>query len=269
LNSTRPTEILRITLIQSGLFWENIDQNLSAFADLMDGITQETDLILLPETFSTGFTSNPGFAETMNGKAVQFLRNAAGAHQCLVCGSIIISQDGKNHNRLICMFPDGNYLTYDKRHLFRLSKEVEVFTPGQKTIIVPWKGWNIMPLVCYDLRFPVWSRNSYQDGAYRYDLLLYTANWPVGRAEAWKALLVARAMENQAFVAGINRVGEDGNGLVYAGESMVVDPSGSITGFGEKNTEMVVQASVSMTALKNHRESFPFGQDWDRFQLLP
>jgi omega-amidase len=263
---------LNITLIQADLHWENIDANLAMFSAKTERINGATDIIILPEMFSTGFSMNaPSLAEKMDGKAVNWMKQTAAAKNCVVTGSLIIAEpvgrsksEMRYYNRLVWMPPDGEYLYYDKRHLFSLSKEEMVFTPGNQRLVAEWKGWKICPLICYDLRFPVWSRNN----GYGYDLLLYVANWPERRVYAWKQLLVARAIENQCYVAGVNRVGNDGMDFYYSGDSMVVDTMGNVL-YHKSEGEDVFTVELNYEALLKTRESLPFLKDADQFSLNP
>ncbi len=263
---------LRITLIQSNLQWENIESNLSGFSQKIESINDATDIIILPEMFSTGFSMNaPALAEKMDGKAVNWMKQTAAANNCVVTGSLIIAEPvGRSkakmvyYNRLVWMQPNGEYLYYDKRHLFSLSKEETVFTPGTQRLVTEWKGWKICPLVCYDLRFPVWSRNT-PDG---YDLLIYVANWPEKRVYAWKQLLVARAIENQSFVAGVNRVGNDSNDFYYSGDSMVLDAMGNVL-YHKNEGEDVFTVELNYESLQKTRATLPFLADADKFSLNP
>jgi omega-amidase len=263
---------LSITLIQSNLHWENVDANLQMFSQKITGVQTPTDIIILPEMFSTGFSMNaPKLAEGMDGKAVNWMRQTAAAKNCIVTGSLIITapvscSESKMayYNRLVWMQPDGEYLYYDKRHLFSLSKEEMVFEPGNERLIAEWKGWKICPLICYDLRFPVWSRNT-DNG---YDLLLYVANWPERRVYAWKHLLVARAIENQCYVAGINRIGNDGLDFHYSGDSMVLDAMGNVL-YHKNDGEDVFTIELNYEALQKTKDTLPFLKDADKFSLNP
>lgn len=254
---------LRITLIQSNLHWENISANLEMFTRKIEGVG-ETDLIVLPETFSTGFSMNPKFAEAMNGSAVQWMKKTAAQKNCVVCGSLMISHEGKYYNRFIWMKPDGSFHTYDKRHLFCISDEPKFFTAGTERLIVELNGWKICPLVCYDLRFPVWARNLHAE----YDVLLYVANWPERRRAAWVTLLPARAVENQAYVVGVNRVGVDEKGVTHTGDSMVVDALSNRL-YWKENEEDIVTVELSYDELQKLREQLPFLNDADEFALNP
>lgn len=261
---------LRITLIQSNLGWESVDANLQAFTEKIEKINEPTDLVILPEMFSTGFSMQAPELAKQNDKAIEWMQDTAMRKNCAVTGSLIIEEPAgkrqskfKYYNRLIWMMPGGEYLHYDKRHLFSLSSEEQVFTPGHERLIVEWKGWKICPLVCYDLRFPVWSRNSAENP---YDLLIYVANWPERRVYAWKHLLVARAIENLAFVAGVNRVGNDGNDLYYSGDSMVLDAMGQLL-YHKADGEDVATVELVYSDLQKIRETLPFLQDGDKFSL--
>jgi omega-amidase len=259
-------ENLKLTLVQADLAWEDPEANLSHFEQLIGGLSESTDLILLPEMFSTGFSCNPDqFAEAPGGPAALFMQRTAAQRNCAVTGSVMIREGKKVFNRLLFYLPDGTHFAYDKRHLFRLSEEYKLFSSGTSRQIISFRGWNILPLVCYDLRFPVWSKNAWNNGGYEYDLLLYVANWPSSRDHVWKTLLAARAIENQAYVAGVNRIGEDGNGTWHAGESRVVDAKGFSLWDGETGQEEVKTVTLSAEDLRLFREAFTVGMDWDPF----
>ncbi|MFM7401332.1 MAG: amidohydrolase [Bacteroidota bacterium] len=256
---------MRISIVQSGLVWENIDANLRQFSEKLAPLAGMTDLVVLPEMFTTGFTMNAAaLAEDMNGRTLNWLKETAGHLGAAVAGSFICSENGSNRNRLVFMFPDGHFEYYDKRHLFTLAGEHEVFSPGNRKMTVEWMGFRICPMICYDLRFPVWSRN--QAGTEAYDLLLYVANWPSRRGQHWRSLLPARAIENQSYVVGVNVVGRDGNDLEYSGDSCVIDYSGqqlvSLTASGA-----VVTVSVSLPELHDFRARLPFLNDADQFLI--
>ena len=196
---------LHITLIQSDIFWEDSLKNIEHFGSMIDALPVPTELIVLPEMFNTGFSTDPHrCAEMTDGPAIGFLREKSAEGNRMIVGSIMTGEGGSCFNRLICMRPDGTFDQYDKRHLFRLSEEYNTMKSGRTKTIVNWRGWNILPLVCYDLRFPVWSRNTWSNGNYAYDILLYVANWPKSRSNIWKSLLIARAIENQCYVIGVN-----------------------------------------------------------------
>ena len=266
---------LRISLVQGATRWHDPAGNRDYYGDLIAPLRGISDLVLLPETFTSGFSNDAiGSAETMDGPTVAWIRAQAQRLDAVVCGSVQL-RDGegagasKVFNRLLWATPDGGLQSYDKRHLFRYAKEHERYAAGRERLVVEWKGWRICPLVCYDLRFPVFSRNRYgveRPGQLDYDLLLYVANWPSARAYAWKTLLRARAIENLCYVAGLNRVGTDGNGLHYAGDSAVIDFFGHPV--SECTDEEVVTTTTLQTAeLAAHRARFPAMLDGDAFEL--
>ena len=256
---------LKITIVQTYLEWEDIDLNLERFDTIVNTMTGDTDLIVLPEMFTTGFTMNAEkFAETMDGKAVSWMKKKSMEKKTDIAGSMIIKENKKFFNRLIWAKPSEELFFYDKRHLFRYSGEEKIFTPGSDNgsanVIVSLKGWRIRPFICYDLRFPVWTRN-YQN---LYDIAVFVANWPETRSCHWKALLMARAVENQAYVIGVNRIGQDGNGLEYSGDSSIIGPNGRII-FHKASTPCVHTQALSFNALQDHRVKFPAAMDADNF----
>ncbi len=254
---------LRISLVQSILHWEAIEKNLEAFSAKISNLKGKTDLIILPEMFTTGFSMNAkALAEDMSGQTMQWFKEQAAQLQAAITGSFIAKEGDHFYNRLIFMQPDGTFAQYDKRHLFTLAKEHHTYQPGTEKIIVDWKGWKICPLVCYDLRFPVWSRNT-ED----YDLLIYVANWPETRSEHWKALLKARAIENQSYTIGVNRVGVDEKELVYSGDSSFFDYYGAQI-FMASKTETIFTTTLSKTKLQHYRSKLDFLPDRDSFTIL-
>ncbi len=257
-------EDLKVTIVQSSLHWEDIDANITMFSKTLDGIVPETtDLIVLPEMFSTGFTMNAEtLGEDMNGKAVRWMKKTAAKLKCVITGSLIIKDKGKHYNRLVWMRPDGTSETYDKRHLFRMGDETNHFAAGTKRITVELKGWKICPLICYDLRFPVWSRNTDT-----YDCLIYVANWPDVRSYPWRQLLIARAIENQAYTIGVNRIGVDGKDMDYSGYSAVMDPKGQIISATKPDKPSVEMVTLSRKALDDFRKAFPVAVDADKFEI--
>ena len=259
---------LTVTLIQTNLFWEDTLKNLDHFEQLLGRISEPTDLILLPETFNTGFSINPDIcAEPVNGASMQFLRRQSSEKNAVIMATLLISEANRCYNRLVCMFPDGHFEIYDKRHLFRLSEEYKVLTGGHQKLIVEVKGWKISPVICYDLRFPVWCKNTWGSGEYAYDLLVCLSNWPEVRAHSWKTLLVARALENQAYVAGVNRIGNDGNGKWHSGDSMAVNAKGQIVYAAAEGVEAIQTVIFSAGDLQLFRDSFSVGMDWDDFTI--
>lgn len=248
---------MNITLVQSALYWENIEKNLSSFEEKLNNIGQ-TDLIILPEMFSTGFSMNASaVAESMDGTAVDWMRKTAAKKNSAITGSLIIREGGKFYNRLIFMRPDGSLEQYDKKHLFTMAKEEETYTAGTEKIIIDYLGWKICPLICYDLRFPIWNRNL-ED----YDLAIYVANWPDRRSYHWRSLLTARAIENQCYVAAVNRVGTDGKDLYYSGHSSLIDPTGELI-YQKADAEDIQQIDLNKEYLIEIRTKLPFLKDRD------
>ncbi len=250
---------LTVTLIQTELFWEDIPANLAAFDKKIDGIAEKTDLIILPEMFTTGFSMNASkLAEPMNGPAVSWIHSKSEAKNVDITGSVIIEENGKYYNRLLWAQPDGTLLTYDKKHLFRMTGEHEVFTPGSRFLTVAIKGWKLRPFICYDMRFPIWTRNIDN----QYDMAIYIANWPERRAPHWKILMPARAVENQCYVIGVNRVGEDGNGLAYSGDSSIIDPMGNVL-FQQADTPCLHTTRLTYDLIREYRNNFAAWRDAD------
>ena len=253
---------LKIAMVQSFQHWEDIDANLNMFGEKIRSINEPVDIIVLPEMFSTGFSMNPALLfETMDGMAVAWMKAIASETNAVITGSLIIKENDNYYNRLVWMRPDGSYETYDKRHLFSMAGEEKVFSSGNEKLIVEVKGWKICPMVCYDLRFPVWIRN-----VENYDLLLFVANWPDKRIEHWRKLLQARAIENQCFVVGVNRVGLDGNEIPYTGHSMFVNSQGEI------QTEIIDENKIEIITLNDEsliitRRYMPFLNDRDGFEI--
>lgn len=258
------TANLRVTMIQTELAWHAPATNRRTLARHFRGLVGHTDLIVLPEMFTTGFTMDAaGLAETMEGETVGWLREEAASVGCAITGSLIVREGSYRHyNRLLFVTPDGQVRHYDKRHLFRMANEQAHYAPGQHRLIVSWKGWRICPLICYDLRFPVWSRNRGD-----YDVLLYVANWPARRRVAWSALLKARAIENLCYVVGVNRIGKDGNGATYSGDSAAVDFQGQALGGDHGGGDFVETVVLDREALQKFREKFPAHLDADEFEL--
>lgn len=253
---------LRVTVIQSTLAWQEPLTNRHRMATHFRGLAGHTDLVVLPETFSTGFSMDTqSLAEAMDGPTVGWMREEAAALGCVIAGSLIVREDGRHFNRLVWARPDGTVASYDKRHLFRMAQESQHFAAGSRRLVVELKGWRVCPLICYDLRFPVWSRNRGD-----YDLLVYVANWPTRRAHAWSSLLRARAIENQCYVAGVNRIGTDGSGTAYAGDSVVLDFLGQSLS-SEGGGDRVETTVLDLQSLRAYRESFPAHLDADAFEL--
>jgi predicted amidohydrolase len=255
-------DCLNIALVQAQIAWQDPEENRRHLQSLMAGIDVATDLVVLPETFTTGFLGeSPSAAEDMQGPTLDWMQNQAEKLQAVITGSVAIYHRGQFRNRLLWAQPGGVVRYYDKRHLFAKAGESERYEPGHVRNTWEWNGWRICPQICYDLRFPVWCRNQ-QD----YDLLLFVANWPAPRVDAWSTLLKARAMENQSYVIGVNRVGEDGNGKIYPGCSAVFDPLGRpVVEAGASET--VSYARIDRETLDSIRVEYPFQVEADRFQL--
>jgi omega-amidase len=272
---------LNITTIQTNLHWEDKTANLQMLEQKINSIKEKTEIVVLPEMFSTGFSmKTETLGETMEGETVQWMKRIAAEKKVILTGSVIIADAGQTetvrpsyYNRLIWMQPNGQYGVYDKRHCFAFAGEDEHYTAGTKRLIASVKGWKINLLVCYDLRFPVWARQSPlstggEGSGVRaeYDVLIYVANWPERRIHAWKTLLQARAIENQCYVVGTNRVGDDGNNIHYSGESMIIDPLGEVL-YTKKDEEDIFTIVLDKTHLQTVREKFPFLKDADGFKI--
>jgi len=254
---------LKIALVQTNLIWENPIENRSHLAQKITGFMEEVDLIVLPEMFSSGFTMNPkAVAETMNGETIAWLQHLAKAKDCAITGSLVIEENGKYYNRLVFVYPNGELKTYDKRHLFTLAGEDKVYTAGKEKLIIEYKGFRICPLICYDLRFPVFARNV-ED----YDVLIYVANWPKPRINAWDILLKARAVENMSYAIGVNRIGMDENELEYVGHSQTVDFLGNYL-LEPQETDSVFIVELDKEKLLETRSKLAFLKDKDSFKLL-
>lgn len=256
---------LTISIIQTNLHWENSAKNIDHFDAKINAITEPTDIIVLPEMFTTGFTMNPKLlAEEHGGIGLQWMIKKANEKHCVLVGSISVKENNQFYNRLYWVKPNGDYEFYDKRHLFKMGNEHEHYSAGNKKLIIEYKGWKICPLICYDLRFPVWSRNIKDN---TYDLLIYVANWPEIRAYPWKQLLIARAIENQTYVVGVNRIGEDGNGIVHSGDSCIINPKGELINNLQSHQDKTETADLSYSYLQDFRTAFPVLLDGDEFDI--
>ncbi len=252
---------MEAALVQSALIWENPGKNRRHFADLLKPLSGSVDLIVLPEMFTTGFTMNPQHIPAEEGRrTLDWMLEQASLANAAVTGSTVMPEGGRYYNRLVFAMPDGSYEQYDKRHTFTLAGEDRVYTRGTERLQVDFRGFTFCPLICYDLRFPVWSRNA--DG---YDVLIYVANWPSPRVSAWDTLLRARAIENMSYVLGVNRVGTDPNNLIYSGHTAAYDSLGNCLASSEG--EEILRVSLSKSHLQTTRESLRFLQDQDRFSL--
>ncbi|AHW61002.1 Predicted amidohydrolase [Draconibacterium orientale] len=254
-------ENLKITIIQPDIIWENAKANLEKYSGMLENIKQ-TDVIILPEMFTTGFSMQPEkLKETMDGASVKWMQQIASDKNAALIGSLIIEEAGKIYNRAIWVFPEGKIETYDKRHLYSMGQEHLHYASGKDKLIVEYKGWKFCPQICYDLRFPVFARNL-ED----YDVVFYMANWPSARHHVWKNLLISRAIENQAYCFGVNRVGTDGIGLNYLGDSGCISPKGFPEFMGD--SESIQTYNISYSELHNFRQKFPLLNDRDTFSIL-
>ncbi|MBL7896803.1 MAG: amidohydrolase [Bacteroidia bacterium] len=264
---------MQVTLIQTSLFWEDREKNLAHFDNLLLSVKEKTDLIVLPEMFTTGFTMNPSkLSEPASGPTLAWLQQKAKEKNTVITGSVAVEEKGNYFNRLFWVQPNGTFSFYNKRHLFRMAGEDKHYSAGENKIIQAIGEFKICPLVCYDLRFPVWSRNTFtkNNGSYTaaYDVLIYVANWPEVRSYPWKQLLIARAIENQCFVIGVNRIGADGNNIAHSGDSMVINPRGEIISKTKANEESIETVTLDYNYLSEFRKVFPVGLDADDFKLL-
>ncbi len=256
-------EKLKVTIIQANLIWENIEENLNRFSQKIKSVDEDTDLIILPEMFATGFSMKPEMFASFEKQQSDWLYEHAVKTNAVIVGSIIREKEGKYFNSLIWMEPNGKVEIYDKRHLFGFAGEDKHYSQGDQHLITKIAQWRFRPLICYDLRFPVWSRNIKD-----YDVLIYIANWPDARIEAWKILLKARAIENQAYVVAVNRVGDDGNGIAHSGDSLVIDPKGNVICDITPYSEAVKTITLDYEELISFRKKFPAEDDADVFKLI-
>ena len=256
---------LHITIVQTDIFWEDKKANLDSLSEKIKGIKEKTEIIVLPEMFNTGFgLKKETLAETMDGETICWMKNIATKKKIILTGSIMIKENGSYFNRLLWVLPNGQLGFYDKHHLFGYSGEDVHFTPGNKRLIPSVNGWKISVQICYDLRFPVWSRQQISENGPEYDVLINVANWPQNRINTWEILLKARAIENQCYVIGVNRVGVDGNNISYNGNSLIVEPTGEKL-YEKKGGEDIFTMALDKEILENTREKYPFWKDADRF----
>jgi len=256
-------ETINIALFQLDLVWESPAVNRAKVDQLLDQLTKTTDIVFLPEMFTTGFTMEVAeYAEPVDGETIRWMKKRSKEHQVAICGSLIIEEAGCYFNRLVFVEPSGEMRTYDKRHLFTMGSEEKYFYRGTERTIIQCKGWRICPLICYDLRFPVWSRNRNE-----YDLLVYVANWPQSRDEVWNTLLKARALENQSYLAGVNRVGVDGQMIPYLGNSQILNAKGRRLADAKVGEEAIIKAEISYAELVKFRTTFPVLDDADTFYI--
>lgn len=251
---------LKISCIQNDVITRNPEANRRHLDEMLKSV-ENTDIIVFPETFTTGFPADPNeFAEEVGGPTMQWMREKAAENNCAVCGTIILKNNGF-YNSFTWMEPDGRYHLYNKRHLFTMGGEIGL-NRGEERITIEYKGWRIRPFVCYDMRFPVWNRNSFKDGKYEYDLAVFTAEWPEKKSEVWNTLLRARAIENQAYIVGVNRVGIDDSNIKYKGETMILNMKGRVVAQATEG-ECVVTGEINMEDLVAFRNYFTVAKDWD------
>ena len=262
------SDSLKCTLIQTELLWEDIEGNLNLLSSQIKEMEEPTDLIILPEMFTTGFSMTPGdLAEDMNGQTVEWMKHIAEKSNATIMGSCIIKDGDHYFNRFISVGVDGIVSFYDKKHLFTLAGEDEEYSSGNTRLVLEINGWKISPFICYDLRFPVWARSRKNDiSAYEYDLLIYVANWPAPRINAWDTLLKARAIENQTYCIGVNRLGKDGNNLEYPGHSIICDFAGNLVD-DLKSANVIKTISLKRAPMEEFRNRFPFQSDGDDFKI--
>lgn len=256
-------ETLRIAVFQFDLAWENPEANRTKIDEWLQKANRKMDVVFLPEMFTTGFSMNVAeLAEPMDGETITWMKDRCAEHQLAMCGSLIIKENDRFFNRLVFVEPSGEIQHYNKRHLFTMAGEESHFQQGMERLIVTYNGWRICPLICYDLRFPVWARNRNE-----YDVLVYSANWPESRTEVWNTLLKARAIENQAYVVGANRVGVDGSHILYSGNSQLIDPKGTQLSAIADHHKGIVFAGFSHSELTEFRKKFPVLDDADQFAI--
>jgi len=254
---------LKVVAIQSEIIWEDIQGNLKLFGDKIDSIKEEIDLIVLPEMFTTGFSMNTSLAEEMNGATVKWIIQKAKEKNCCIMGSVMMKENDNFYNRMLIAKSDGEILTYDKRHLFTFAGEQNYYSPGEKRVTFELKNWKICPLICYDLRFPVWSRNTSE-----IDLYIYVANWPEVRKKPWSNLLISRAIENVSYVVGVNRVGLDGTNKTYSGNSVIIDYKGDEISNIPEHKKHIEILTLSKANLSDFRGKFPALNDGDDFKII-
>ncbi len=258
------TKNISVSLIQANIVWENKSKNLDYFSREINSLKNSSDLIILPEMFNSGFSLNPEKNhETQNGETIKWIIKEATEKKVAIAGSLIIKENNNFYNRLVFVYPNGDIRFYNKRHLFRMAGEHNYYTAGEKKVVIEYLGWKIILLVCYDLRFPVWSRNIDN----QYDMMIYVANWPHSRIEQWETLLTARAIENQAYVVGVNRVGTDGNNFYYSGSSKIITPKGENLINTKKDEVTCKTAELDYKKLSKYRENFPVSSDADKFSI--
>ena len=262
---------INIAMIQTDLYWRNTSTNLQLFSDFLDEVHKKTEIVILPEMFSTGFTMDIEGLQQPTGKlTLEWLKTQSAKHNMILIGSILTEENNKYFNRMYWMRPDGSFDFYDKRHLFHMAGEHKIMTGGEVQKIVEYRGWRFNLQVCYDLRFPVWAKNHYDNTTdkYAYDVLIYIANWPEVRKQAYLPLLQARAIENQSFVIWTNRIGKDGKGIIHSGDTRLIDPYGKVQNKMEAHQQGILYSTLNGEMLQYFRAKFKVGLDWDEFEIV-
>jgi len=263
---------MKVALVQGNIFWENPGKNILYYDKLIDSVSDDVSLVVLPEAFTTGFTMNAKkLTELADFPVEEWMTDKARETHKIIAGGAFVRENGKFYNRFFWAEPNGQVYYYNKRHLFTYGGEPKIFTPGDRQVIIEKTPFKFNLQICYDLRFPVWSANRYDaiHDEYAYDVLIYIANWPAKRRQAYLPLLRARAIENQAYVLWVNRVGRDGSRIVHSGDTRIIHPSGEVLALVKSHNEGVLEYALSYRELKEFRRSFPVGQDWDKFEILP
>jgi omega-amidase len=261
-------QLLRISLIQTDLFWEDKKANLEMLQEKIEIAGKNSQIVFLPEMFSTGFSMQPyTLAEEMDGETILWMKTEAAKNRIILCGTVMIKENNHYYNRLMWVLPTGELAYYNKRHCFAFANEHLHYTPGNSRLITQVNGWKLNLQICYDLRFPVWARQQMKDAQTpEYDVLVYLANWPQRRSNAWKTLLAARAIENQCYVIGVNRIGADGNGIEHSGDSCIINPLGAFI-YHKENDEAIFSISLEPQELEDIRKKLPFLSDADQFNI--
>ncbi len=261
---------LKVSIIQTDLNWVNPVLNRDMLEKKIKDITEPVDLVVLPEVFTTGFTIKPSdHAEPYKGETLSWMERMAAEKKAVLTGSIAVQDNDRFYNRMIWMQPDGKHFKYDKKHLFTFAGEQKEYTPGKERVVVKYKGWKFFLLICYDLRFPVWCKNTYSpEQGFEYDCIINIANWPAPRSHPWSILLTARAIENQAYVIGVNRIGTDGNNVSYSGYSAIINPLGETLTDIKPDEEKTETVTIQKKPLEDFRKKFRVANDWDKFRLI-
>jgi len=259
---------LKVSVIQSDIIWNKPSQNIERFESKINVLDKDTRLIVLPEVFSTGFNMCPkDIYEKKDSVTLKWMQHIAETRQCYICGSLLFKENEYFYNRLFLFYPDGSCVHYNKKHLFTHAGEDKHFKAGEQRIIAPIDGINVLLTICYDLRFPVWLKNTYENGVFAYDMIVCVANWPAIRSNAWQILLQARAIENQAYVIAANRVGNDANNVPHSGNTIIIDPKGNILSEATPFMEETINSTIDLDFLNKFRKHFAVASNWDKFEF--